>query len=375
MIARWAFRVQGLEDMLSDESRAPKFVQPELIDHHRRLKQSSKLLNATNALEKKPQKVPSMVIVLGLPRSGSSAVHEFFECSRNILNDVPDDSMSSLPQYSSSHYCCDDRSKREEFNSEEPRRVRFPCQNRTCGSCVHSNLLQGSPPFHNCTQHSLGRGDDHLQSQSTAIPVWSQFDVETQVPFSWFLPQQYAIQSLHRHYPDATWILNTRASARAWAVNVLHWHTDTQRLLQAFNVSYYSDAAIESTAQTTALLRPNNLSRHKLYQELQHSLDRAGSTGEYRRRRTALETAYARHSTRIEQAHSHWYNTASAKERLTKKNSQQLQQGAALVRLNVDDPNAGQVLAAAFPNTKAECWKFDPVALDNDWQDFSFEIQ
>jgi len=45
-----------------------------------------------------------------------------------------------------------------------------------------------------------------------------------------------------------------------------------------------------------------------------------------------------------------------------------------LIEINVDDSsNAGTILAKSF-GLDETCWKFDAEALDNDWQDFSFQL-
>jgi hypothetical protein len=267
------------------------------------------------------------ILVLGLPRSGSQQIHDFFECNG----------------FRSAHYCCDETSTDPAIHNN----TRFPCREQTCGACVHANLRLGQPAFHDC-------------SSSQRVQVWSRFDLESQEPFSWFLPQHYALSALHQAYNNATWILNTRSSAKQWATNVLHWNTDTHRLLNAFGIPYYSSLVTNVVGYNnyTADIAPDvrQWTADQVYLELKRSLERAGNTQEYSRRLQALIQVYNRHSQWVLDANQHFGKSHP------------------LVTLTVDDPNAGQVLAAAFPNTKASCWSFDADALDNDWQDFSLKL-
>ena len=283
---------------------------------------------ADHQLTRRLQKSKTMarspiIVVLGLPRSGSQQIHDYFECNG----------------IASAHYCCD--------TSDAKNRTRFPCHDRTCGACVHSNLKRKRPAFKDCSTQRLVR-------------VWSQFDLESQVPFSLFLPQHFALSALHHYDTNATWILNTRSAPSKWATNVLHWNTDTHRILNAFQVPYYSrnQTSVVGYNNFTADMAPDvrTWSADQLYQELKRSLERAGNIKEYKRRLRALMQVYEKHTQLVRDAVKHFQHSHT------------------LVDLNVDDPQAGEVLAKAFPATRASCWKFDSDALDNDWKDFSFKL-
>lgn len=260
---------------------------------------STLLLLCILSSHSEPQK--PLVLVVGLPRSGSLALYNFFVC--NGLK--------------SSHYCCDGTAN-----------TAFPCANhRTCGECVHSNWNASRPAFAGC-------GGD--------AQVYAQFDVESHEPFEWFLPQHYALPLLHRDYPDAVWILNTRSSSNQWATSVLHWYSIANRLLNSFGLLYHKD--IPET--TIAPLEP--LSNQKLYVALEEAVERANDAKEHERRLRELMEVYERHSQQVREfAQSH---------------------GRKLIEVTVDDPNAGSGLVAHFPGFKTDCWKFDADALDNDWK-------
>src|SRR3569623_272964 len=163
---------------------------------------------------------------MGLNRSGSSAIHEFFDC-HNIHT---------------AHYCC--------HNSQ---RTQFPCDTLTCGACVYSILNHSRPAFQGCGNYQ----------------VYAQWDVETSNPFAWFLPQHYTLPLIHEQYPQSTWILNARETPEQWADSVLHWYSITQRMLQSFGYQYD-----ESVPQPTVGLE-KDVTDKDLYQALEVSIQRA----------------------------------------------------------------------------------------------------
>jgi len=153
------------------------------------------------------------VIMLGLPRSGSLAVHKYFQCRG----------------WTSSHYCC----------GRAGGATSFPCldaEGPTCGDCVWENLKNHRPAFDHCG------GED---GTTNSVQVWSQYDVET--ADAWFLPQHFALGLLHQSYPNATWILNTRGSSREWAESIFHWHSMTRRFFKSFHLPLDPPHAITKT--------------------------------------------------------------------------------------------------------------------------------
>ncbi|CAB9510983.1 expressed unknown protein [Seminavis robusta] len=204
----------------------------------------SLLLNSKSSQETVP------LLIMGLPRSGSESIHNYFTCNK----------------IKSSHYCCDT----EKSLAGQPARSQFPCRKDqvTCGSCVLKNMKSERPPFQGC-------GDYY---------VWSQFDVETTEPYSWFLPQHKTLPLIHEAYPNAAFILNTRKDAGTWADSVLHWNSE--------------------------------------------SLDRANEVENLKKKRKLLMTVYDRHMKKIRK----WAEDY----------------GHPLMEINVDDPQTGNDLAEAF---------------------------
>jgi hypothetical protein len=253
-------------------------------------------------------------------------VHNFFSC-----NDIR-----------SSHYCCSRGSEKQashgNSNSTDAHApIGFPCSGNddsltTCGACVHRNMRSNRKPFQDCGDYQ----------------VYSQFDVETGDPFSWFLPQHFTLPLLHEAHPDSTWIINRRGSSKQWATNVLHWYSVTNRLLNSFGIDYYYDAAVAAEQELT---------QGSLVQEIQRSFARMHNETDHARRLQSLQDVYERHLDKV--------RTYAAQASSQHK----------LIEINVDEPvRAGDTLAQAFPGMRGECFQFDASVLDNDWRDFSFKF-
>jgi hypothetical protein len=257
------------------------------------------------------------VLVLGLPRSGSLAVHNFFTC-----NGVR-----------SSNYCCS--SSGNSSNITQNTSTRFPCgeEETTCGACVLENFNNHLHPFQGCGDYE----------------VYSQFDVETGDPFAWFLPQYFTLPVLHEAHPESTWILNRRNSSKQWATNVLHWYSVSNRLMNSFGMEYHLNASVDPEKAR----EPTN--RKMIDLEVKAAIIRAENATEHERRLHELQDVYERHLDQVR---------AFAKE-----NSH------TLIEINVDDSiDAGKILATSFPSTRGDCFAFDAPALDNDWKDFSLKV-
>jgi Sulfotransferase domain len=242
------------------------------------------------------------IILLGLPRSGSLAIHNFFQCN-NIT---------------SRHYCC-----------RGEQRSAFPCDGATCAQCAINNWKKNQPAFYHCGN----------------AKVYAQFDAESTKPYSWFLPQSFALPLLYRDYPQAVWILNRRATAQQWATSVLHWYSISNRLFNAFGLKYYTDIP-ESLLAPVKPLEENDLKR-----DLEKSIARARDDQQHERRLIDLMTVYDQHTQNLKS--------------FTEKH------GITLIEIDVDDAEAGTVLSTHFDGLVAGCWRYDADELDNDWQNFT----
>ncbi len=258
----------------------------------------------TSSIEKN-----SPVILLGLPRSGSLAIHDYFQCHG----------------WKSAHYCCGGTS------------TKFPClKEQTCGDCVLKNLKGHRPAFVEC-------GDGQ-------VLIWSQFDVET--ADAWFLPQHFALGLLHQAYPNATWILNTRGSAREWAESVFHWHSMTRRFLTTFGLP------VEPLhAMTIPPPSPDEkVTPREIEVDMQRQLDaRVYNQTEHLRKFALLQRTYDNHTATI----YHWAYQF---------------QSHPFLHINVDDASSSlKLLDQVFDLNSAskKCqWTFQSPT--EDWKDFAF---
>ena len=324
------------------------------------------------------------VLVMGLPRCASLSIHNFFKCHGHI----------------SRHYCCHD-----DESSIQP--TSFPCSPvekesekssselpTSCGACVFNKikLLADEAALTNMTRSYYDVFEDcKFTSTGKKIQVYSQFDVETGNPFSWFLPQHFALPLLHGSdaYAPTIWILNRRASAEIWADSVLHWYSLTVRLFNAFDIPYHRysddtinnnnngnndndddgdgngriiDGVVATTRTSVSMGLAEEFSQGHMYRALQESVDRAADPAQHARRRKELISIYENHLNRIRQYVAR----------------QQPPRQIELIEINVDDPSAGDKLASALGmdditiKNKKDCWGFDADSFDNDWKNFSF---
>jgi hypothetical protein len=265
-----------------------------------------------------------LVILLGIPGSGSLALHDYFTCHGK----------------SSSHYCCGGGGGDGTTKETNQNRTHFPCpDDKTCGDCVLTNLKAHRPAFFGC-------GGEAQQQQEQ---VWSQFDVET--ADAWFLPQHFALGLLHEAYPNATWILNTRGTPQDWAASVFHWHSKTRRFLTSYGLDLYPNpvpSPPDPKAKVTA---------DEIEQDMQQALEqRVDNRTEQLRKLTLLERIYLNHTATVKL----WARQFPSHR---------------LIEINVDDDASLTTLDEAFGYSSiggggSKCeWNFE--ALDDDWKGFS----
>lgn len=249
------------------------------------------------------------IVLVGLPRSGQDAFQNFFECYGYPV----------APSY------------KQPCGIEEDN-----IQTSSCAECLRDALLENKHEtiWRRCGNYSVYA---HL-----AAPTSDNY----------FLPQHYSLSSLHENDPDALWILNVRSSPESWTANVLHWYSDTVRLLGAFGILY-------STAHaTTKVGLDQNYTTEQLIPYLKASIDRANNATEHEHRRTALQEIYSNHTRRVLDFCRYT--------------------GHPVVTLDIDDKsNALRFLVQRLEldDTRAEpCWSYDAATLDNDWKDLSLKV-
>ena len=260
------------------------------------------------------------IFVMGLPRSGSEAIHEYFDCLG-----VP-----------SAHYCCRKDGRRSSS-------IKFPCPEGSfpCGDCILNNMKS-------VNSNQL----DPLEGCGT-FQVWSRFDIETSEPYSWFLPQHFTLPILHDAYPTSTFILPYRRDASTWAKSVLHWYSLTRRLFVAFDLEYYPSPIPPPPPESA------KVSADEILRDMQKAIDeRIFNRTEHARKEQLLEQVYLTHIAKIRQ----WARTYPTH---------------GLVEINIEnEQQSTQVLQSMLSLPKSNKCKmhFDADKYDNDWKDFSFSI-
>ena len=121
--------------------------------------------------------LPLPVINIGLPKSASTSVLDFFQC--NGMKTSHHDCEANCTGTRKGHEFCGDSEKAGK-----------------CGECVYDNIHDGQPPFEGCGDYD----------------VWAQFDGSWNVEkeAACFLPQITELHALHAAYPGATFVMATR---------------------------------------------------------------------------------------------------------------------------------------------------------------------
>jgi len=122
--------------------------------------------------------LPTPILLVGLPKTGTSTIHTFFERSG----------------YHSCHYKC--------------------ANDLYCGLCIRVAVEKGIPPLRTCGGYV----------------VWAQMDIES-LSHCHF-PQIVNLEALHQEAPNATMVLSLRNMTR-WVRSVKHWVGGDQRSMAA----------------------------------------------------------------------------------------------------------------------------------------------
>jgi len=117
------------------------------------------------------------ILVVGLPKSGTTSIHEYFTCGG----------------YKASHWRC--RTHKE-----------------LCGALIRRNVRLKRPPLDNI-------GD---------------YDVYTQLDGDCYFPQIKALEEIHEHYPNSTFILNLR-NIDAWMNSMRTFNAAYSGILPKYN--------------------------------------------------------------------------------------------------------------------------------------------
>lgn len=168
-------------------------------------------------------KLPTPIIVVGYPKSGTTSVWDFFSCSG----------------LRTQHYCCCGDTH------DHP-----PCSSNSMAHCIlkniaarKENVLEGCGDYDVYAQidgerPTFDRGDKirGLLLENGTIDEWDQRTVEGRNElFKHFLPQHFHLPILHRSAPNATYILPLRDPI-VWANSVFDWFHMRGRVVNEYRL-------------------------------------------------------------------------------------------------------------------------------------------
>ena len=187
-------------------------------------------------------KLPTPIIVVGLPKSGTTSISGYFRCGR----------------IASSHFSCEVGEPDWDAESAEWRNCRLPKgaggptasagQFPLCGICVERNIIHGRPPLEGCgpylvfaeldsAEHPLPSPKNNTsrearlrQSGSHSLGVIPS--ISGIKPLCLY-PQITRLDEIHAAYPNATFVLNTRPVDR-WIESISKWNGDETRSEQGY---------------------------------------------------------------------------------------------------------------------------------------------
>lgn len=174
------------------------------INRSRRKKNSNHKLHFQVKLS-----VPEPVIVVGLPKSGTTTIWNFFNCSNVVAQ----------------HYC-----------SKGDVSTHPPCHNNlpTMATCILRNmsrgkgktrtrtLLEGCGDYQVYAQIDGERPVKHNRNTNKTGSLSETGRLNEDFKMRHFLPQHFYLDELHHHAPNATYILPLR-KASDWADSVYNW--------------------------------------------------------------------------------------------------------------------------------------------------------
>lgn len=306
--------------------------------------------------------VMTPIFILGLPRSGSLALHNYFTCHG---------------QLKSVHYCCDDDDDEHDDKNDDgkkSRRTSFPCRSmkQTCGRCILDNIQQ------EYQQQQRQSNDGETVVKKNAIPqlnfkkchnsaqVWSQFDVETMD--GWFLPQHFMLGNIHNEYPNATWILNRRQTSELWAQSIYHWNSMTRRFLTTYQVPLYPTTTISSPTMMNPPDPSAKVTPQQVEEDIVRSLDQhVYNRTEQLRKFYLLKQIYDNHTATVR----HW---ASQRRYFTSSSATASSSTPSFFEINVDEDKSVILQRLdeffGYQSVGTPCnnvWNFE--SPNDDWKD------
>jgi hypothetical protein len=135
-------------------------------------------VDTENHIEPNELLLPTPIIVMGLPKAGTTSIGMFFACG-----------FGSKHQHRVSHYDCHVKKSRLEYQNHGA--------GKACGTVMYNNMVTPTRPRPASIFHQIDFFD-----------VYSEIDmIQSKVVV---LPQVMFITDIYDAYPNATWILNLR---------------------------------------------------------------------------------------------------------------------------------------------------------------------
>ena len=153
------------------------------------------------------------VFVVGLPKSGTTSIHQIFQCSSSSSSSSSSGGGNKTNNfYKSQHYCCCGSNRTHTKCDDVP-------GGQLMAECMRKNYKSNTSILQGCGNYD----------------VYAQMDAE--FGNSMFLPQRFQLNELHDYAPNSTFILNLRP-AKDWVKSVTNWYGLGGRFLNRFNIDY-----------------------------------------------------------------------------------------------------------------------------------------
>jgi hypothetical protein len=159
------------------------------------------------------------VLVVGLPKTGTTSLANFFHCGG----------------LTTSHYkCVNIDGENVSFTSDGS------TMDQTCGRCIRDALATNQPPLKSCGNFEAwaqmdvaGKPDSGcagLNGVANCSTTGGSLRSDESSDDTCFFPQVDALDALDAEFPEATLVLNTRASPESWISSVDDWNDLRERL-------------------------------------------------------------------------------------------------------------------------------------------------
>jgi hypothetical protein len=167
----------------------------------------------------RPLKLPTPVFVVGYPKSGTTSIWNFFNCSGIV----------------SQHFCCcGDKSAHP------------PCETTTMAKCILRNMAKNRPMLEGCGDYQMYAQLDGerpiysaSQGQKGVLLNNGTLEVHSRTPrgqsslMRHFLPQHFHLEEIHQHAPSATYVLPLR-DPLVWANSAFKWFVMRGRFVNEY---------------------------------------------------------------------------------------------------------------------------------------------